>query len=114
MQSLLDEFQGQNVDTAAWLVEGAGRFLYLLPETSQRMGNMLEVNQATHPPFPVRQAVVVQFEESSAHDCRATAAFTDLLITVRGVVQRKWLLPHFRQLSSLVLEHSDARLLSKC
>lgn len=42
LQSLLDDFQGVNVDTAAWLVEGAGRFLYLVPETTQRMENMLE------------------------------------------------------------------------
>ena len=43
LQSLLDDFAGHNVDTAAWLVESAGRFLLLLPETAQRMQNMLEV-----------------------------------------------------------------------
>lgn len=43
-QKLLDDFAGLNVDTAAGLVESAGRFLYLLPETTQRMENMLEVH----------------------------------------------------------------------
>ena len=43
LQSLLDDFSAHNIDTAAWLVESAGRFLYLLPETAQRMQNMLEV-----------------------------------------------------------------------
>ena len=43
LQSLLDAFEGHNVDTAASAVEAAGRYLYLLPETAQRMANMLEV-----------------------------------------------------------------------
>lgn len=48
LQSLLDDFVGKNVDTTAWLVESAGRFLYLLPETAQRMQNMLEVHLFLH------------------------------------------------------------------
>lgn len=43
LQSLLDDFQGHNIDTAVALVESAGRFLVLLQETHQRMENMLEV-----------------------------------------------------------------------
>lgn len=43
MQKLLDDFQGQNIDVAAAFVENAGRFLYLLPETTERMSNMLMV-----------------------------------------------------------------------
>ena len=48
LQSLLDDFAGKNVDATAWLVESAGRFLYLLPETAQRMQNMLEVHLCLH------------------------------------------------------------------
>ena len=43
MQALLDDFAGSNIDTAAALVENAGRFLYLLPEGHTRMANFLEV-----------------------------------------------------------------------
>ncbi|KAK9809827.1 hypothetical protein WJX73_010709 [Symbiochloris irregularis] len=43
LKALLDDFAGPNVDTAAALVENAGRFLYLLPEGHTRMANMLEV-----------------------------------------------------------------------
>ena len=44
MQSLLDDFAQSNVETAATMVEAAGRFLYSLPETCVRMSNMLEVS----------------------------------------------------------------------
>ena len=43
LKALLDDFSGHNVDAAAALVEGAGRFLFRLPESQTRMGNMLEV-----------------------------------------------------------------------
>ena len=43
MQALLDDFVGPNIDTAAALVENAGRYLYLVPEGHTRMANMLEV-----------------------------------------------------------------------
>ena len=42
---MLDDFAGPNVDTAAALVENAGRYLYLLPEAHTRMANMLEVGK---------------------------------------------------------------------
>jgi hypothetical protein len=41
---MLDDFTGHNIDTAANAVEAAGRFLYLLPETAQRLANRLEVD----------------------------------------------------------------------
>lgn len=44
VQSLLDDFAQSNVETAATMVEAAGRFLYSLPETCIRMSNMLEVS----------------------------------------------------------------------
>ena len=44
LQSLLDDFAQSNVETAATLVEAAGRFLYSLPETRVRMSNMLEAS----------------------------------------------------------------------
>ena len=44
VQSLLDDFVQSNVETAATMVEAAGRFLYSLPETCIRMSNMLEVS----------------------------------------------------------------------
>ena len=40
---LLDDFSGHNVEAAAALVEGAGRFLFRLPESQTRMANMLDV-----------------------------------------------------------------------
>lgn len=42
LKTLLDDFSGHNVDAAAALVEGAGRFLFRLPESQTRMANMLE------------------------------------------------------------------------
>ncbi|CAG8543409.1 15191_t:CDS:10, partial [Acaulospora morrowiae] len=40
---LLDDFAGQNIDIACNLLETCGRFLFKSPETSIRMGNMLEI-----------------------------------------------------------------------
>lgn len=60
LQSLLDDFQGHNIDTAANLVEGAGRYLILLPETTQRMGNMLEVVTA----FSCATSIVVSLHDA--------------------------------------------------
>ena len=48
LKSLLDDFSGHNVDAAAALVEGAGRFLFRLPESQTRMANMLEVRMQLH------------------------------------------------------------------
>ena len=42
-QSFLDDFTGHNVDVACCLLESAGRFLVRSPETSVRMGLMLDV-----------------------------------------------------------------------
>lgn len=44
LQSLLDDFSGYNIDTAAAMVENAGYFLMNLPESHQRMTNMLDVS----------------------------------------------------------------------
>ena len=49
VQSLLDDFVQSNVETAATMVEAAGRFLYGLPETCIRMSNMLEVSAWPYP-----------------------------------------------------------------
>ncbi|KAG2482394.1 hypothetical protein HYH03_018672 [Edaphochlamys debaryana] len=43
LKQLLDDFSGHNIDSAAALVESAGRFMYRCPETRVRMENMLEV-----------------------------------------------------------------------
>lgn len=43
LQSCLDDFTHHNIDVACNLLETCGRFLYRFPETSMRMGNMLEI-----------------------------------------------------------------------
>lgn len=43
LQSCLDDFTHHNIDVACNLLETCGRFLYRFPETSLRMGNMLEI-----------------------------------------------------------------------
>ena len=43
LQRLLDDFQGPNIDVTAAFVETSGRFLSLIPETQERMENMLKV-----------------------------------------------------------------------
>jgi regulator of nonsense transcripts 2 len=42
-QACLDDFSHHNIDVACNLLETCGRFLYRSPETSIRMGNMLEI-----------------------------------------------------------------------
>ncbi|KAJ7557891.1 hypothetical protein O6H91_04G014000 [Diphasiastrum complanatum] len=43
IKSCLDDFTHHNIDVACNLLETCGRFLYRSPETSLRMGNMLEI-----------------------------------------------------------------------
>lgn len=43
LKSCLDDFTHHNIDVACNLLETCGRFLYRFPETSLRMGNMLEI-----------------------------------------------------------------------
>lgn len=43
-QLLLDDFSGHNVEAVAALLDTAGRFLYRLPETHERMATMAEVH----------------------------------------------------------------------
>lgn len=42
-QACLDDFTHHNIDVACNLLETCGRFLYRSPETTVRMGNMLEI-----------------------------------------------------------------------
>ncbi|KAK9868805.1 hypothetical protein WJX84_002149 [Apatococcus fuscideae] len=69
LKSLLDDFAQSNVETAATLVEAAGRFLYSLPETRVRMSNMLEVMQRLKiaKNLNIRQAMLV---ENAYYICR--------------------------------------------
>ena len=41
---MLDEFVHHNIDVACTMIETAGRFLFLLPETHERMNNMAQVS----------------------------------------------------------------------
>lgn len=41
---MLDDFSGHNVEATAALLDTAGRFLYRLPETHDRMATMAEVH----------------------------------------------------------------------
>ncbi len=43
LQKVLDEFVHHNIDVACTMIETAGRFLFLLPETHERMSNMAQV-----------------------------------------------------------------------
>ncbi|KAK2396387.1 regulator of nonsense transcripts UPF2 [Trifolium repens] len=43
LKACLDDFSHHNIDVACNLLETCGRFLYRSPETSIRMGNMLEI-----------------------------------------------------------------------
>ncbi|XP_024530355.1 regulator of nonsense transcripts UPF2 [Selaginella moellendorffii] len=43
LKSCLDDFSHHNIDVACNLLETCGRFLYRSPETSVRMGNMLDI-----------------------------------------------------------------------
>ena len=43
LQKMLDEFVHHNIDVACTMIETAGRFLFLLPETHERMNNMAQV-----------------------------------------------------------------------
>ncbi|RIA79977.1 armadillo-type protein [Glomus cerebriforme] len=43
LKVLLDDFSNQNIDVACNLLETCGRFLFKSPETSVRMGNMLDI-----------------------------------------------------------------------
>ncbi|KAK9828252.1 hypothetical protein WJX74_005743 [Apatococcus lobatus] len=69
LKSLLDDFAQSNVETAATMVEAAGRFLYSLPETCIRMSNMLEVMQRLKiaKNLNIRQAMLV---ENAYYICR--------------------------------------------
>ena len=44
LQRMLDEFVHHNIDVACTMIETAGRFLFLLPETHERMNNMAQVS----------------------------------------------------------------------
>ncbi|CAG8586523.1 8837_t:CDS:10 [Ambispora gerdemannii] len=43
LKVVLDDFSNQNIDIACNLLETCGRFLFKSPETSVRMGNMLDI-----------------------------------------------------------------------
>ena len=43
MQCCLDDFSHHNIDVACNLLETCGRFLYRSPDTTVRMGNMLDI-----------------------------------------------------------------------